>query len=494
MKLLRQFGIFCGQVWKALFSGRPERHYRWVGWATIVILYLVGIGFWGSFFRWGNFPYQFQDWAQITIPRIAFVRDALLKGQLPLNMADTSGLKNTTDRYLEVPDVITAPQMVLLLFLNLTQFILVNEWVMYTIGVVGLLLIRRKFGLSPVSYTLLFLFFNFNGQIQSHLSVGHYTWLGYYLFPFLFILAVRLLEAPQGWRWVAQVAFLLFFMELQGSFHQFVWSLMFLGLLGLAAWRRLWSVLKALIASGLLSAVRLLPPTLALNQLSVHFLSGFPTFSDLINGFTQLIDPATAYAMHYSYNSLSWWEFDFYLGMAGAIVFLVFGVVAWIYNQFHGRRQYPQLLLPVLVMTILSMGSIYQPVMSIPFPLLAAERVSSRLITLPYTFVMIIAAINLQYWLERLLRPIFLQIAILPLMALLVHDLYHHFLAWNLAASSKAFELTPVNLATKVVNNHSDPQYLTVVAIGAGISLVIAIVLLYLGTREKKFSVQNTTS
>ncbi|HTX80400.1 MAG TPA: hypothetical protein VMC62_12055 [Longilinea sp.] len=483
MKFVRRFGVFWGQAWEALFSGRPDVRFRWVGWTTIVILYLVGIEFWGAFFQWGNFSYQFQDWALVTAPRTEFVRDALLKGQLPLHMADSSALRNTTDRYLVFPDVFTAPQMILLLFLQMTSYILVNLWIMYTIGVVGLLLIKRKFSLSPVSFTLLFLFFNFNGQIQAHLSIGHYVWLGYFLFPYLFILVIRLLEAPQGWRWVAQVAFLLFFMELQGSYHQFIWSLMFLGLLGLAAWRRFWSVLEALIASGLLTAVRLLPPLLGLSGFDTQFLSGFPTFSDLVHAFIKLIDPVTAYAMHYSYHSLSWWEFDFYLGLAGTLLFLVFGGAAWIYNQLHDR-QYPQLFLPVVVMTFLSMGAIYEPVMSIPFPLLTAERVSSRLITLPYVFVMVIAAINLQRWLSRLSHPWILQIITLPMLAALAYDLYRHFLLWNLASAAKAFQETPVNLAIKVVNNHPDPQYLTVVAIGAGISLVTGAILIYLGARE----------
>jgi hypothetical protein len=491
VKSIRRFGVFWGQVWKALFNSHPDPRFRWVSWTTIVVLYLVGIVFWGFFLQWGNFSYQFQDWALVTAPRIAFVRDALLKVQLPLHMVDSSALRNATDRYLVFPDAFTAPQMILLLFLKMAPFVLVNLWIMYTIGVAGLLLIKRKFSLSPVSFALLFLFFNFNGQIQAHLSVGHYTWLGYYLFPFLFILAIRLLEAPQGWRWVAQVAFLLFFMELQGSCHQFIWSLMFLGLLGLAAWRRFWSVLKALVASGLLTAVRLLPPVLGLSGFDTQFLSGFPQLSDLVHAFTKLIDPATAYAMHYSYHSLSWWEFDLYLGLAGTLLFLVFGGAAWIYNQFHGR-QYPQLFLPVLVMTALSLGAVYQPVMSIPFPLLQTERVSSRLIILPYLFVMFIAAINLQHWLDRLLRPLVLRIVILPILALLAYDLYRHFLLWNVATSSKAFPVTPVNLAIKVVNNHPDPLYLTVLAIGAGVSLATGALLIYLGMREKKTGLSNS--
>jgi hypothetical protein len=229
---------------------------------------------------------------------------------------------------------------------------------------------------------------------------------------------------------------------------------------------------------------------LGLSGFDTQFLSGFPQFSDLVHAFTKLIDPATAYAMHYSYHSLSWWEFDLYLGLAGTLLFLVFGGAAWIYNQFHGR-QYPQLFLPVLVMTVLSMGAVYQPVMNIPFPLLTAERVSSRLIILPYVFVMVIAAINLQHWLERLPHPLILQLVSLPMLATLAYDLYRHFLLWNLAASAKAFDFTPVNLAIKVVNNHPDPQYLTIVAIGAGISLVTGALLIYLWVREKKTTFSN---
>ena len=35
---------------------------------------------WGKFLNWGQIPFDFHDWAEITAPRVAFLRDAMIKG------------------------------------------------------------------------------------------------------------------------------------------------------------------------------------------------------------------------------------------------------------------------------------------------------------------------------------------------------------------------------------------------------------------------------
>ena len=395
-------------LWSSFFTARGPGGSDRLGRAWVVGLYLLGLVWWCIFFNWGSIPVDFHDWAEISAPRIAFVRDAVIKGQLPLHMPDASALRGLTDRFLVIPDVITAPQMVLMGLIETRPFILVDVLLLYTLGVLGLLWFRRRYGLSPLVYGILFLAFNFNGQIVSHFGVGHVNYTGYFLFPWLAALILKLIEAPQGWRWIAQMAFLLFFMLLQGAFHQFIWSLMFLGLLGLAAWKRLGTILLALLSAGLLSAVRLLPPVLGLGLFDNEFLSGYPRPWDYLSALVRLVPPLQAYTERFAHHSLGWWEYDLYLGWAGtALVGL--GLVFWLWPR-ENRRQYRALLLPVLGMSVLSFWQLYRPIAQLPIPLLSSERVSARLAILPFTIALLMAAIFLQRWLDQKPRGLLVQL------------------------------------------------------------------------------------
>ena len=216
-------------------------------WAWIAVLWLIGLFLFGQFFNWGSIPFDFHDWAEISAPRIAFVQDAVKTGQLPLHMPDGSALRNVTDRYMALPDVMLAPQMLLLGVMSVGWFVLVNVWLMYSLGLLGLVQLWKRLRLSPVSFAVLFLLFNFNGSILSHFSVGHVNYTGYFLYPWLFLLLIDLaqsdlrfsLKSRAVWRWLAGYAFLLFFMLLNGSFHQFIWALMLTGLVGLFHWQQI---------------------------------------------------------------------------------------------------------------------------------------------------------------------------------------------------------------------------------------------------------------
>ncbi|WP_062419623.1 hypothetical protein [Levilinea saccharolytica] len=207
-----------------------------VRWGFLTVLFLLGAAFWAAFLNFGAGPWEYHDWAEVNLPRLAFVQDAVRTGQLPLHMPDSSALRGLTDRFHALPDVILSPQLLLLGVMPLGVFILVNWLLLYAAGFAGLLALRRQEHLSLGVFTSLFLLLNFNGHLAAHLGVGHVTWGGTFLFPWLALLILRLLAGDTTWRWAAQTAALLFLIFLQGSFHQYVWALMFLGILGLAAW------------------------------------------------------------------------------------------------------------------------------------------------------------------------------------------------------------------------------------------------------------------
>lgn len=471
-------------LWHAFFAPTPPRRYRWLPWAWTGILFVCGILFWGIFLHWGAIPFDFHDWAEVNAARIAFVRQALLQGELPLQMSSDAFLRSLTDRYFVLPDVISSPQMVLLGIMQTGPFILVNTLLLYGIGMGGLLWLRRRFNLSSAAFTLLFLVYNFNGYIQAHLSVGHVTWGGYFLFSWLLVFAIQLLDRPQGWRWTAGVAALLFFMVLNGSFHQFVWSLYFLGLLGIAAYRRFFTVLRALAFGGLLSAVRLLPPALGLGEFSNEFISGYPNPGSLVDGLIRLVTPAQAYQTRLNYHGLGFWELDLYVGLAGAVLLLVFGGYAWVRNLLRGK-QYPQLVLPAVVLGVFSLYVFYKPVMFVPFPLITAERVSSRMVILPFLLVSLWAAVNLQgFFNQGMGQKWWARGTVIAALAILGYDLYQHLLAWQVTQAAQAFPPTPVNLNQNLVGGYPDPIYTNLLIVGSAVTLLTAVFLAWMAWRE----------
>jgi hypothetical protein len=325
------------------------------------------------------------------------------------------------------------------------------------------------------------------------LSVGHANWGGGFLFPWLIGLLIELFESRQGWSWVAKVAFLMFFMLINGAFHQFIWGMMLIGLTGLALFRdvrKLGVALGAVVASGLLSAWRLLPPALGLGQFDDVFISGYPRPINLAQAVVSLVPPAQAYGERLAHAGLGWWEMDLYLGIAGAALVLFFGGILWLRNQFGKERQYPAFWLPAVVLGVLSLWKFYQPFAQAPIPLFSSERVSSRLLIIPFMLAIVIASVNMQRWLDGGKRPVIFQVGLLGLLGWMTFDLVRHLNLWQVNVAYTAFPITPTNLAIKVVGNHADPLYFTVLWAGLAVTLVCAAVLIGMAWVEKRRSVR----
>jgi hypothetical protein len=389
--------------------------------------------------------------------------------------------------------VMLAPQMLLLEVMSVGWFVLVNVWLLYTIGLFGLVQLWKRLRLAPVSFAILFLLFNFNGSILSHFSVGHVNYTGYFLYPWLFLLLIDLIESNHPfnlksttvWRWLAGYSLLLFFMLLNGSFHQFIWALMLTGLVGVFYWRKFWQAFAGILAAGLLSAVRLLPPVLHLGQFDSEFLSGYPAVMDIWTAMTGMIGPDKAFAHTGQLTNLGWWEFDLFVGLVGAVFLLYFGLIWWL-----KKREMPawlqKLALPALVLFVLSMGSIYKLVMYIPIPLINGERVSARLITLPFVLLTLAAAYAFQQFSDEHGKSALLRWASLAGLFLLFQDMWQHLKLWRVNVAAQHFPVTPVDLAIKVVSNHPDEAYTNLLLAGLGITVVMGVVLVMGIIRQEK--------
>ncbi len=473
--------------WLESFFAPPEKPVnKWLTWGWIAALYAGGVYLWILFFNKGNIPFDFHDWADITGPRFTFLKDAVTRGVLPLFVSGTSTLGGITHRYLSIPDAFVSPQMVLLRFLSVGMFVLVNQVLMYTLGFGGLLWFKRRFSLSPAAFTILFLMFNFNGHVLAHFSVGHDTWGGYFLFPWFVALTIKLIEGDKSWSWVAKMSLLMLAIFLQGSFHQYVWALIFLGVLAITSWKHFLTAYKAVIFSVLLAMVRILPPTLLMGRFDNFYMGGYSTLADIWDSMINIKIPGV-----YVYNpDMAWplgtWEFSLYVGLIGAAFILFFGVFRWLGRKKPEVIPYRSLVFPIATLVILSVGQIYRIVRLAPIGIVEGERVSSRMISIPFVFLLILGVIEFQKWLNehRLTTPAYLgQLALLFLAS---HDLYQNFTTWTVTTSYAHFTHSPFIASAWYAVSRVDIPYQMTLEWGLAVSVVSLVVLMTLVLVEKK--------
>ncbi|HLE52041.1 MAG TPA: hypothetical protein VI755_08255 [Anaerolineales bacterium] len=471
------------------FVSNPPHRTRPITWAWLVALYLVGAVLWGYFFSWGRFSLNFHDWAHITGPRLAFLKSALVQGLPPLHISDSYPLGVNTDRFLAIPDQILSPQTILLRILSIETFVVGNVLLLYSLGYGGLLWLRRKFSLSPVAFIILFLLFNFNGHILAHFAVGHATWGGYFLFPWFAILVFQLVEGERGWTWIAKMALLLFAIFLQGSFHQFVWALIFLALLAVAKRGYFLTAGGGALFAVLLSLVRILPAASLVGKFSYEFWSGYPTLVDLWQSLVTIYPPGTKTPLLLMPARLGYWEVNLYVGLAGAVFLLYFGVWRWL-RAHADHSGYLNLALPVLGLVVMSIGQIFSIIRLAQVPLLEGESVTTRIISLPFVFIIIFAVIHFQGWLDQPHRSAALVYLILSTVIIIsLNDLGQNYRIWQVAAAAPTFKEIIFDPRAWMVTNHPDPAYLGLLLAGAALSLVSLGVLLFFTWRSRRQTV-----
>ncbi len=475
--MLNRLLVGLPRDFRGFFTARDERPARWVEWTWLAVLYLAGAVLWFLFLNQGQLLLNFQDWTLVTGPRLDFLKDALMQRALPLHVTYTFPGDYANDRYLSIPDAFLAPQAILLLFMSVRRFILVNQILMYTVGFCGLLLFRRRFALSPFAFTILFALFNFNGHILAHTTVGHFTWGGYFLFPFFVLLVIRLLDGDYSWLWVGETTALLVLMWLNGSYHQFVWSLIFLALLGITAWKTAVPVLKVGIFSFLVGLFRLLPPTLLLGVYAeaIHFMGGYPTAVSPIEALVAIPSPTDTIQSLNPSQKIGSWELTLYVGAIGAVFLAIFGLVRWLRRSEggFGRRR---LALPMLGLAAFSIGPVFQVFWALQIPMVSGERMTTRMISLPLVFLIFIAVVEFQRWLDTHRVAPYVYAGLLMLLAINLYGQGQFFQMWRLSAAAPLFPQPGYDPLHFQVAERADPEYWQLIRNGAwGSSLGVVI-------------------
>ena len=475
-KIKGVFGEKVSPALEALLESNVLPKYR-----ILVIFWLVGLYLLGSvgfafFFNWGNYDMQYSDWANITGPRLQFLTSSLRGGQLPLQISDSMTFQWVTYRYLAVADAFIPPQYVLLYWLPISTFVLVDVWLLYSLGFIGLLFLRRKLRLSLVSFTALFLLFNFNGHILAHYSVGHATWGGYFLFPWYAWLIFRLLEGDHSWLWTTLMSVLLFIIWLQGSFHLFLYLLILLGLIGVFIPRHFWTMIKTGLITFLVCAFRLLPCILTFQQFKLSFINGFPSLWSIWDNLVNLPDwQASPFFLHQMLGlPLGEWELTYFIGLVGALFLIIFGFYR---GLFHRESPYRALLAPLGIMLLLSLGFVFNAVQALPIPLIQGERATSRIFSVVLVFGLILAAERFQRWLDTSPQKMLSLTSGLLGLAFIAFDLWQDFRIWQVTNRDPTAWLKFDPLKWYVKNNLSDMRYIGLVFGGLAISLLTILIL-----------------
>ncbi|MBV9468642.1 MAG: hypothetical protein JOZ57_05305, partial [Abitibacteriaceae bacterium] len=210
------------------------------------------------------------------------LKQSLQTGQMPYHLsAPPDGRRS--DRFLGLPNVLLSPQFVFLKWLPIPVFTLVNVLLLYSIGYLGCLSIRRRYQLAIGPFAFLFLLFNFNGFITAHLGIGHAHFQGYFLLSWYVLLILQMIENPN--RYATPLAFPLVLAGIayQGSFHIYVWCCAFLLAVGLCNLRYIRQVSLALLLSAITCSCRILPAMIALYGFKDFFHPGYADIRELID-------------------------------------------------------------------------------------------------------------------------------------------------------------------------------------------------------------------
>lgn len=481
----------------ALFT--PPNGSGWVRLlAALVLIGLFGLGVlhWRAYFTAGNVRLDTQDW-RLTRTYWDTISYAIDTRQIPFFSAE--GIAHT-EHFIGDPDPAWNPLLVFADRLKPAEFALINTLIFYTVGYVGLLLVRRRYNLSLVSFTILYLLFNFNGFITSHITIGHFTWMGYFFYPFLILFLLEMAEEDDraAIRAALKTGVVIAVMALFGAFHMIIWWGWALILFGLFTPRRLPVVAVALGAAGLLSAYRYLPVAFSMSDYELDFRTGFPTLQYLLDGLTSVRTFDYTYQLESALDlraltGLKWWEFDMFISIVGFVFVAVFGV-ALRFARFEPLRRlrYGELDMPIVLMAAFAMGKLYEPIFNMPLPFLNSERVTSRFFIIPLLLLLVVAVIRFDRLLPEIARGVRSRILTLVLIWQMSSALSLHSYLWHISRLEARFRETYGTLPEEPVipwqTRTLDPNewlYVISLPLGIGITLVAIGVWVYLYRRYR---------
>ena len=459
--------IFCTEA--------PKRNLKYAIFTTLALfsLFAIGVLHWSFFINFGDVA-GFHDWGE-RYNYVNILRESITTQTTPYIVPVGY---YSSDRFMANLQVPLSPQILFTTVLRPDHFALFNVLLMYTLGFLGCLLIRRRYSLTLVPFTFLFLLFNFNGSITAHISVGH-PWLGYFLLPIFVLLILELVQPHHVRRLGVSIllSLVLVAIVLQGSFHVFVWCALFLALLGLFNRQLLSSTIFVLVSTAFLGLFRFLPAIFFHGSEKPSYASGFPTFTTFIDALTTI----KAFTFEHPRDSViydvSWHEHDMFIGYLGVAFIVFFGI----YLRFHGlpdlqRFRFRILDLPILLVVLFSFGIVTDGISDLRIPLLSfAEQVPSRMFLLPLVFLVVLGSITMQDFLPRIQSSATLRFLTLAALLQLTHSLAAH--SWFWRVTNPLEKVYAYSHPTFDAPGSEDFLYTSALKISVAISLLFLVAL-----------------
>lgn len=445
----------------------PTRPFSW---ALVALLLAAGSLHWFLFIGMPpSFPREAADWPK-EFRYYAVLKQAVSEGRVPYFVSVSL---QDTRKFLAIPETVLSPQILLLRWLSIDTFLLVHILLLQAAGLAGCVALGRRYQLSVPSLCLLWLLLGFNGHITSHLAIGHSMWGGVFLLPWFFLCVLELVEDPPNRRTPIAIGAVLGVILWQGSFHPFVWCVLFLLLLFLFDGVSRRPVFVSLLWSAAFAAWRLVPAAVVLlGKRSQAFETGYPSVADLMAAFVSIRDAQFPRQGTGAMGGVRWWEFDAYIGWPALLWLLTFGIVFLALDRGPRRR----LSLPLAITALLSYDGLYRLIHFARLPLLSAERVSSRLLILPVGMLVVLAAIEGERWCRKAPRGrgvLLIVVAMATAVSLAVHSR-----AWSVPSVTRLLPPPPHtrDLTIEIVDasGERDGLYLGSVYASAVVSLAAA--------------------
>ncbi|MFH1314369.1 MAG: hypothetical protein ABIJ00_14220 [Candidatus Eisenbacteria bacterium] len=447
---------------------------------VLAVLFAAGALHWVLFLHSGNMTFRAHDWGKEFIYYSLF-KQALTTGEIPFHI---SLAFHDTPRFLALPETNLSPQILLLPLMSVGQFILVNILILYSIGFVGCLLIRQRYRLSLIPFSILFLLFNFNGHITAHIGVGHSMWAGYFLLPFFFLFVLDLAGGNVRPTTPIKIAFVLFAILLQGGLHIFMWCMTFLVLLLAFNWRYVRPILTSVLLTLVMSAFRLIPATFALAGKKEKFIWSYPTLRDVLDAIITIRQQAPERLR--PWGTAGWWELDIYMGIIGLALIVYFGI----FLRFSKREdlkdlRFKPLDLPVFIMALFSISYFHAFLTRLPIPLLSAERVATRFIIIPVLLLALLAVIRMERVLTNLKQTFASRVIAVGAVLIMVLGFVDHSFLWSVTRLERICGNRVVDLTTPDVISRPDPLYKNLLLVSAALSIAGIALSLYFAFRHR---------
>ena len=389
-------------------------------------LFLIGAGYWYFFYFRGASAIAHADWVKEQV-YLDTIRTSIETLRVPWAWA--SAFYHGVTLFMANPETVLTPDVFVLPFLSNNHFFYLHHLIFYAFGCWLVHRIAKEWQLTFPAYLLLYLLFNFNGYISSHMSEGHYQFVGYYLIPGVLYFLYKSQLNSTICRSDMLAGVLLGVLFANGSFHLAIWLSIFIGFLFLFDKRVRLKLVLVLVVGYALGAFRIVPALLYFPSITSKGLqSGYTDISLLLDSLTQLRGPGFGAS-----TLLGWWEYSLYVGFTGLFL-LVFGFGLYVRTALKDNRVNQQWAIALALVFLLSLGNTWGILSTFQLPFGSIERTSSRFIVIPFLVCVLVATCAISDYLKRMdstPRLIFFYI----LLGFIAIDLFYQLLNWSVAAS-----------------------------------------------------------